>query len=280
MVVACKYKTGKILGAGTYTVVKEAQYIKTKQYFAVKIINKKTMEGRWDMIVNELNILKNISQGHRYILTLVDYFESINNFYIVTDRALGGDLNSRICQKGSYFERNAINIVRNIIEAVKYLHDKEIVHRNLKPENIIFRTQDDESDILICGFHLSRIIDSDILNTICGAPGYMAPEIFGNSGYSKPIDLWSIGVITYFILCGFEPFGNEGTYEEIHDVLRANYNFNEKSWKKVSDTAKDFINKLLVIDPDSRLNAYQALAHPWLTASSNFNSRKGAIETG
>ncbi|GES90731.1 putative calmodulin-dependent protein kinase type 1 [Rhizophagus clarus] len=266
---ACKYKTGRILGEGTYSVVKASQHIETKKIFAIKIINKTSLEGRRDIVMNELNILTKISQGHRYILTLVDYFQSINNFYIVTDVALGGDLINRINQKGCCIEHDAINIVRNIIEAVKYLHDKDIVHRNLKPENIIFRTKEDEFDLIICGFHLSRIVGSEVLNTICGTPSYMAPEIFRNSGYGKPIDLWSIGVITYFLLFGFVPF--DGNYEEI----------DEKCWEKVSDIAKDFINKLLTINPDSRLTAHQALTHPWLTDRPNFfSARKEAIETG
>jgi len=179
--VPCQYKTGRTLGQGTYAVVKEAQHIKTGEYYAVKIINKKLMEGREHMVRNEINVLKKVSQGHRNILTLVDYFETVNNLYLVTDWALGGELFDRILQKGSYFERDAANLVRSITEAVAYLHDNGIVHRDLKPENLLFRTQDEDSDLLIADFGLSRIIDSEkfhVLTTTCGTPGYMAPEIF------------------------------------------------------------------------------------------------------
>ncbi|RIA87656.1 kinase-like domain-containing protein [Glomus cerebriforme] len=265
--VPCQYKTGRTLGQGTYAVVKEAQHIKTGQYFAVKIINKKLMEGREHMVRNEINVLKKVSQGHRNILTLVDYFETVNNLYLVTDYAYGGELFDRILAKGSYTERDAANLVRNITEAVEYLHKNGIVHRDLKPENLLFKTTEEDSDLLIADFGLSRIIDSEkfhVLTTTCGTPGYMAPEIFKKSGHGKPVDLWAIGVITYFLLCGFTPFDRETTKEEMEAILRAEYSFEPEYWNGISDTAKDFINRLLTIDPYSRLTATEALKHPWL----------------
>lgn len=267
--VPCQYKTGKTLGQGTYAVVKEAQHIKTGQFFAVKIINKKLMEGREHMVRNEINVLKSISKGHRNILTLVDYFETVNNLYLVTDWAQGGELFDRICAKGSYYERDAANLVRSITGAVAYLHDNGIVHRDLKPENLLFRTADEDSDLLIADFGLSRIIDSEkfhVLTTTCGTPGYMAPEIFKKSGHGKPVDLWAIGVITYFLLCGYTPFDRESSVDEMNAIINADYKFEPREyWEGITDIARDFINHLLTIEPGSRLTAHQALQHPWLS---------------
>ncbi|CAG8702684.1 7680_t:CDS:10, partial [Funneliformis caledonium] len=259
--VPCQYRTGKTLGQGTYAVVKG-------EYFAVKVINKKLMEGREHMVRNEITVLKRISQGHRNILTLQDYFETVNNLYLVTDLALGGELFDRICAKGSYFERDAAHLVRSITEAVAYLHDNGIVHRDLKPENLLFRTKSEDSDLLIADFGLSRIIDSEkfhVLTTTCGTPGYMAPEIFKRTGHGKPVDLWAIGVITFFLLCGYTPFDRESSVAEVEAIVRADYKFEHPYWEGISETAKDFINKLLNVDPDSRLTAHQALSHPWLS---------------
>lgn len=145
--------------------------------------------------------------GHRNILTLVDYFETMNNrrslytlskngpinvsqVYLVTDLALGGELFDRICRKGSYFESDAADLVRAVLSAVAYLHDHGIVHRDLKPENLLFRTPEDNADLLIADFGLSRIMDEEqfhVLTTTCGTPGYMAPEIFKKSGHGKPV---------------------------------------------------------------------------------------------
>lgn len=287
--VPCKYKTGKVLGQGTYAVVKEAVHIDTGKYYAVKVINKKLMEGREHMIRNEINVLRRISQDHKNILSLVDYFETLNNLYLVTELALGGELFDRICKKGSYFERDAADLVRTITDAVGYLHDHGIVHRDLKPENLLFRTSDEDSDLLIADFGLSRIIDSDkfhVLTTTCGTPGYMAPEIFKKIGHGKPVDMWAIGVITFFLLCGYTPFESESSIDEMHAIMNADYQFDEQYWSGVSDEAKDFIKRLLTIDPAQRMTARQALEHTWLAGAKdttldllpgvrkNFNARR------
>lgn len=204
----CRYKTGKTLGAGSYSVVKECVHVDTGRYYAAKVINKRLMAGREHMVRNEIAVLKKVSMGHQNILTLVDYFETMNNckreedsvsegrnanrgaVYLVTDLALGGELFDRICRKGSYYETDAADLIRATLSAVAYLHDNGIVHRDLKPENLLFRTPEDNSDLLIADFGLSRIMDEEqfhVLTTTCGTPGYMAPEIFKKSGHGKPV---------------------------------------------------------------------------------------------
>ncbi|RUP49968.1 kinase-like domain-containing protein [Jimgerdemannia flammicorona] len=215
--------------------------IETGKYYAVKVINKKLMEGREHMIRNEINVLRRISQEHKNILSLVDYFETMNNLYLVTDLALGGELFDRICKKGSYFERDAADLVRTITDAVGHLHDHGIVHRDLKPENLLFRTPDEDADLLVADFGLSRIIDSDkfhVLTTTCGTPGYMAPEIFKKIGHGKPVDMWAIGVITFFLLCGYTPFESESSIDEMHAIMNADYQFDEQYWSGVSDEGR------------------------------------------
>lgn len=159
--------------------------------------------------------------------------------YLVTDLCQGGELFDRICAKGSYYERDAAKLVQVVVSAVAYLHAAGIVHRgalsfsrnqtkltsgraDLKPENLLFRSKDEDADLLIADFGLSKMIDEttfSALTTTCGTPGYMAPEvrsvpsrrvcsthqasqIFKKTGHGKPVDMWAIGVITYFLLCG------------------------------------------------------------------------------
>ncbi|CAO1625937.1 unnamed protein product [Sympodiomycopsis kandeliae] len=268
--VPCAYKTGRTLGQGTYAVVKEAVHIKTGQYYACKVISKKLMQGREHMVRNEIAALKKVSQGHKSIVTLVDYFETMNNLYLVTDLCVGGELFDRICERGSYYEQDAARIVRTITEAVGYLHDQGIVHRDLKPENLLFRDKSEESDLLIADFGLSRVVDDDkvtVLSTTCGTPGYMAPEIFKKTGHGKPVDTWAIGVIAYFLLAGYTPFDRDSTAEEMRAIVNGDYSFEpEVYWAGVSDSARDFINKLLNTDPSKRLTAKEALEHPWLSS--------------
>lgn len=250
---------------------------------------------------NEIAVLKKVSMGHQNILTLVDYFETMNNLYLVTDLALGGELFDRICRKGSYFESDAASLIRATLSAVSYLHDHGIVHRDLKPENLLFRTPEDNADLLIADFGLSRIMDEEqfhVLTTTCGTPGYMAPEIFKKTGHGKPVDLWALGVITYFLLCGYTPFDRDTDFEEMQAILKADYSFTPiEYWRGVSAHGKDFIQKCLTIDPAQRITAHQALQHPFVSGEplptegaenllpaikKNFNARRtlhAAIDT-
>ncbi|KAL8852769.1 MAG: hypothetical protein Q9221_002399 [Calogaya cf. arnoldii] len=264
----CRYKTGKTLGAGSYSVVKECVHIDTGRYYAAKVINKRMMAGREHMVRNEIAVLKKVSMGHQNILTLVDYFETMNNLYLVTDLALGGELFDRICRKGSYYESDAADLIRATLSAVAYLHDHGIVHRDLKPENLLFRTPEDNADLLIADFGLSRIMDEEafhVLTTTCGTPGYMAPEIFKKTGHGKPVDVWAIGVITYFLLCGYTPFDRDSNLEEMQAILIADYSFTPlEYWRGVSLPARDFIKRCLTIDPHTRMTSHQALTHPFV----------------
>jgi len=216
--------------------------------------------------------------GHQNILTLVDYFETLNNLYLVTDLALGGELFDRICRKGSYYESDAADLIRATLSAVAYLHDHGIVHRDLKPENLLFRTPEDNADLLIADFGLSRIMDEEqfhVLTTTCGTPGYMAPEIFKKTGHGKPVDIWAIGVITYFLLCGYTPFDRDSNLEEMQAILIADYSFTPiEYWRGVSTSARDFIKRCLTIDPTQRMTSHEALSHPFVTGDSTADKDK------
>ncbi|THH30830.1 hypothetical protein EUX98_g3359 [Antrodiella citrinella] len=266
--VPCQYRTGKSLGSGTYAIVKEAVHIKTGKYYACKVINKKLMEGREYMVRNEIAVLKKVSQGHRNIVTLHDYFETAHNLYLVFDLCTGGELFDRICAKGNYYENDAADLVRTVFKAVQWIHSNHIVHRDLKPENLLFRSKKEDADIMLADFGLSRVLEEEqlqLLTEICGTPGYMAPEIFLKSGHGKPVDVWAMGVITYFLLCGYTPFDRETQQLEMEAILKGDYKFEpEEYWMNVSDVARDFVRQCLTVDPLKRPTAEQMLEHKWL----------------
>ncbi|KAF8153278.1 kinase-like domain-containing protein [Crassisporium funariophilum] len=266
--VPCQYRTGKTLGSGTYAIVKEAIHVETGKYYACKVINKRLMEGREHMVRNEIAVLKRISSGNPNVVTLHDYFETAHNLYLCFDLCTGGELFDRICAKGNYYEADAADLVRTIFKAVKYIHDSGIVHRDLKPENLLFRTQAEDADIMLADFGLSRIMEEEKLNLlteICGTPGYMAPEIFKKSGHGKPVDVWAMGVITYFLLAGYTPFDRDSQQLEMEAIIAGDYKFEpEEYWQNVSETAKDFVRTCLTIDPTNRPTAAGALQHKWL----------------
>ncbi|KAF8740909.1 hypothetical protein AX14_006658 [Amanita brunnescens Koide BX004] len=266
--VPCQYRTGRTLGSGTYAIVKEAIHIGTGKYYACKVINKKLMEGREHMVRNEIAVLKRISSGNVNIVTLHDYFETAHNLYLVFDLCTGGELFDRICAKGNYYEEDAAHLVRTIIKAVKYIHDSGIVHRDLKPENLLFRTPAEDADIMIADFGLSRVMEEEklhLLKEVCGTPGYMAPEIFKKTGHGKPVDIWAMGVITYFLLAGYTPFDRDSQHAEMEAIIAGDYKFEPAEyWENVSEVAKDFVRECLTNDPLKRPTAAQLLEHRWL----------------
>ncbi|KAJ3799618.1 Pkinase-domain-containing protein [Lentinula aff. detonsa] len=277
--VPCQYRTGRTLGSGTYAIVKEAIHIKTGKYYACKVINKKLMEGRENMVRNEIAVLKRISSGNRNVVTLHDYFETAHNLYLCFDLCTGGELFDRICAKGNYYEGDAASLLRTIFTAVSYIHSAGIVHRDLKPENLLFRqvvsTPAEDADIMIADFGLSRVMEGGIggeklnlLTEICGTPGYMAPEIFKKTGHGKPVDVWAMGVITYFLLAGYTPFDRESQQAEMEAIIAGDYKFEpQEYWANVSQTAREFIRWCLTIDPNQRPTADECLKHKWLASA-------------
>ncbi|KAL7418459.1 Calcium/calmodulin-dependent protein kinase type I [Cryptotrichosporon argae] len=261
--VPCQYKTGKTLGSGTYAVVKECVHIVTGEYYACKVLNKKFLTVR-----NEIAVLKKVSAGHPNIVQLHDFFETSHNLYLVFDLCTGGELFDRICARGSYYETDAANIVRTVTSAVKYLHDQGIVHRDLKPENILFKSKAEDAELMLADFGLSKVLDEEnfsILTTTCGVRLLAEPEIFRKAGHGKPVDVWAIGVITYFLLCGYTPFDRDSQFDEMQAICAGDYKFEPAEyWSGVSQTAREFVRACLTIDPTNRPTAAQLLAHPWL----------------
>jgi len=145
----------------------------------------------------------------------------------------------------------------------------------LKPENLLFRTPAEDADIMIADFGLSRVMEGgvggeklNLLTEICGTPGYMAPEIFLKTGHSKPVDVWAMGVITYFLLAGYTPFDRENQQAEMEAIVKGDYKFEpHEYWANVSSTAKEFVQVCLTIDPNKRPTAEECLGHKWLAST-------------
>jgi len=258
-----RYRFGKTLGAGTYGIVREAEGPTGK--VAVKIILKKNVKGNEQMVYDELEMLQRMKHAH--IVKFVDWFESRDKYYIVTQLATGGELFDRICEQGRFTEKDASQTIRQVLEAVDYLHDNNVVHRDLKPENLLYLTSDSKSDLVLADFGIAKMLDSkdEVLTTMAGSFGYAAPEVMLKKGHGKPVDMWSLGVITYTLLCGYSPFRSENLQDLIDECSNARVVFHERYWKDVSDDAKDFIGHLLQPDADDRSTSKQALAHSWLS---------------
>ena len=257
-----KYRMGRTLGAGTYGIVKEADSPEGK--VAVKIILKKNVKGNDQMVYDELEMLQKLR--HPNIVRFVDWFESRDKYYIITQLATGGELFDRICEKGKFTEKDASQTIKQVLEAVHYLHKNDVVHRDLKPENLLYVTRSPDSELVLADFGIAKHLDSPegVLKTMAGSFGYAAPEVMLKKGHSKPVDMWSLGVITYTLLCGYSPFRSESLADLIDETKHGRVVFHERYWKDVSQEAKDFIMTLLKPEPDLRATSAQALKDPWI----------------
>ncbi|XP_068952202.1 calcium/calmodulin-dependent protein kinase type IV [Petaurus breviceps papuanus] len=256
------------LGRGATSIVYRCIQKGTQKPYALKVL-KKTVDKK--IIRTEIGVLLRLS--HPNIIKLKEIFETQSEISLVLELVTGGELFDRIVEKGYYSERDAAQAVKQILEAVAYLHAHGIVHRDLKPENLLYATPEPDAPLKIADFGLSKIVEDHVtMKTVCGTPGYCAPEILRGCAYGPEVDMWSLGVITYILLCGFEPFYDErGDQYMFKRILNCHYRFVSPWWDDVSLNAKDLVRKLIVLDPKKRLTTFQALQHPWVTGkAANF----------
>uniref|UniRef100_A0A7N8XMU1 Calcium/calmodulin-dependent protein kinase type IV n=1 Tax=Mastacembelus armatus TaxID=205130 RepID=A0A7N8XMU1_9TELE len=246
---------------GATSVVYRCEEKQTQKPYAVKVL-KKTIDKK--IVRTEIGVLLRLS--HPNIIQLKEIFETDTDIALVLELVTGGELFDRIVERGYYSERDAAHVIKQILEAVAYLHENGVVHRDLKPENLLYADLSLDAPLKIADFGLSKIVDDQVtMKTVCGTPGYCAPEILRGNAYGPEVDMWSVGVILYILLCGFEPFfdprGDQYMYSRI---LNCDYEFVSPWWDDVSLNAKDLVSKLIVLDPHKRLSVREALQHPWV----------------
>ncbi|NXR45980.1 KCC1G kinase, partial [Hippolais icterina] len=252
------------LGSGAFSEVFLVKQKSTGKLFALKCIKKSPL-NRDSSLENEIAVLKKIK--HENIVTLEDIYESATHFYLVMQLVSGGELFDRILERGVYTEKDASLVIHQVLTAVKYLHENGIVHRDLKPENLLYLTPEENSKIMITDFGLSKMEQNGIMSTACGTPGYVAPEVLAQKPYSKAVDCWSIGVITYILLCGYPPFYEETESKLFEKIKEGYYEFESPFWDDISESAKDFIRHLLEKNPSARFTCEEALRHPWINGN-------------
>jgi len=259
------YSIKEKLGMGSFAVVKRAIRKSDKKQFAVKEIRKLHLnEEELKTVEDEVSIMENIA--HPNCVKLYEMYTSKAKVYMVLELLTGGELFDRIVAKGNYSEKEAATLLKTLLEAIKYLHSINIVHRDLKPENLLYTSQSKDADIKITDFGLAkaRKTNSQDMHTACGTPGYVAPEVLEGHEYGAAVDLWSIGVILYILLCGFPPFYHEATKELYKLIKKGKYDFPDPYWKNISSDAKDVVTRLLTVDPAKRATPDDILNHPWL----------------
>ncbi|KAH3762409.1 protein kinase 1 [Pelomyxa schiedti] len=262
-----KYELREFLGVGMYAMVRLVIERSTGMKYAMKIIDKykfKLQTKRKNALLEEVKILQKVH--HPNIIGIQDVFETPTRLYIVLELVTGGELFEKIKNEEHFSEPLSRDIFIQCLHAVKYLHSQGITHRDLKPENILLATP--ESHVIkISDFGLSRILDEGTITqmqTVVGTPQYVAPEVLLGKGYRPNVDLWSLGVILYVMLCGYYPFDENDNKKLYGQIKVGTFQFAAPFWDPVSENAKDLIRKLLTVDPEKRITTEEALAHPWL----------------
>ncbi|KAF3834753.1 hypothetical protein F7725_027311 [Dissostichus mawsoni] len=237
------YTLSSELGRGATSIVYRCEEKQTQKPYALKVL-KKTIDKK--IVRTEIGVLLRLH--HPNIIQLKDIFETDTDIALVLELVTGGELFDRIVERGYYSERDAAHVIKQILEAVAYLHENGVVHRDLKPENLLYADLSLDAPLKIADFGLSKIIDDQVtMKTV-------SPEILRGNAYGPEVDMWSVGVILYILLCGFEPFfdprGDQYMYSRI---LNCDYEFVSPWWDDVSLNAKDL-----------RLSVREALQHPWV----------------
>nr|KAJ0215760.1 hypothetical protein LSAT_V11C300129870 [Lactuca sativa] len=253
-----RYSTGKLLGHGqfgyTYVAVDKANGDRV----AVKKIdkNKMVLPIAVEDVRREVRILRALS-GHENVVQFHNAFEDDSFVYIVMEK------------EGRYTEKDAAIVVRQMLKVAAECHLHGLVHRDMKPENFLFKSPNEDSRLKATDFGLSDFIRPGRKFTdIVGSAYYVAPEVLKRRSGPES-DVWSIGVITYILLCGRRPFWDRTEDGIFKEVLRNKPDFRRKPWPTISDSGKDFVRKLLMKNPRARLTAAQALSHPWVREDGN-----------
>ena len=262
MTIDTNYELKEILGQGSFAKVERGIERTTGKNVAIKIINKDISAENRDSIMSEIIILKKLS--HPHILKLHHVFETAQRIYLITDLLEGGELYDMIVERCNFTENESLRIIKKIVQTVEYMNTKHICHRDIKPENILFRVKGNIDSVCVTDFGLSKISTSKKLETACGTPSYVAPEVLSGEKYGFEVDIWSCGVLLYVLLCGFPPFYSDNDADLYKLIQSGVYSFPSPYWDNVSENAKDLIRKMLVVDPTKRLTSEQVLSHPFI----------------
>ena len=259
------YDLKEVIGKGKFGVVNLGIHKKTQQQVAVKIINKdsiKTVEDK-ELVRIEIGILKLCH--HPNVVRLLDHLENEDYIFIVMEYIEGGTLGQYFKKKNFNFsERQASSIMSQIASAVKYLHRYGIVHRDLKPDNIMITQQNDFGVIKIMDFGLSKIVSTqEKMVDGYGTLSYVAPEVLLRTPYNKEVDIWSMGVILYYMLCGHLPFKGNKEVAIAEKIVNDDLEFDDEEWEVRSKKVRELIISCLKKEPEERITIDEFINHPW-----------------
>ncbi|XP_013109098.2 twitchin isoform X22 [Stomoxys calcitrans] len=258
-----KYDILEEIGTGAFGVVHRCRELKTGNIFAAKFIPVSHAIEK-DMIRREIDIMNQLH--HQKLINLHDAFEDDDEMVLILEFLSGGELFERITTEGYQMtEAEVMNYMRQICEGIKYMHEKNIIHLDIKPENILCQTRNSNIVKLIDFGLATRLDPNEMVKITTGTAEFAAPEIVNREPVGFYTDMWATGVLTYILLSGLSPFAGENDIKTLKNVKSCEWDFDAEAFRYISDEAKDFIRKLLVANKEKRMTVHECLLHPWLT---------------
>ncbi|XP_011700590.1 PREDICTED: twitchin isoform X1 [Wasmannia auropunctata] len=258
-----KYDILEEIGTGAFGVVHRCRERTTGNIFAAKFIPVSHVMEK-ELIRKEIDIMNQLH--HPKLINLHDAFEDDDEMVLIFEFLSGGELFERITAEGyTMSEAEVINYMRQICEGVKHMHEKNIIHLDIKPENIMCQTRN-STNVKLIDFGLATKLDpNEVVKISTGTAEFAAPEIVEREPVGFYTDMWACGVLAYVLLSGLSPFAGDNDIETLKNVKACDWDFDEEAFRDVSEEGKDFIRRLLVKNKEKRMTAHECLLHPWLT---------------
>jgi len=251
---------------GKYATVRRCRERRSGRQYAAKFLRKRRRSA--DLrpeILHEIAVLEACKASPR-IVRLHEVFESNHEMVLLLELACGGELQMLLDKDEVPSERQVVRLMRQILDGLVYLHDINVAHLDIKPQNLVLTGQFPECDVKLCDFGISRYLSQGAdVREILGTPDYVAPEVLNYEPISLATDMWSVGVLVYVLLTGCSPFGGDSKQETFCNIAQCRLDFPDDLFEDISEDAKDFMRKLMVKNPSNRLTAKECLQQPWFT---------------
>lgn len=288
------YELGDLIGNGPFSVVKKCFHRETQEIYAVKIVDIEKFISSPGLSIDDLKREASIccKLKHPHIVELFETYLSDGFLNMVFEYMDGADLCFEIEKRATagfvYSEAVASHYMRQILDAIRYCHQSNIIHRDIKPHCVLLSSKENSAPIKLGGFGISiELTDNEkstsgqspqITSGRIGTPNYMSPEVVKRLPYSQPTDIWSAGVCLFVLLSGSLPFiGNNTRLFKL--ISSGKFIMRKRQWNHISESAKDLVKRMLTLDQNNRIKVEEALEHPWIKEREKFAPKKHLNET-
>ncbi|KAL0018722.1 hypothetical protein WJX79_001236 [Trebouxia sp. C0005] len=257
----------KLLGSGAFAAVVKATGKADHRPYAIKVVARSAYRHYYHMMNQEVGIMSMLAE-HPHMVRLKQVLYAPHRLYIVTEYLDGGELSKRVSPGSPLTETDAARVTRQVVSALAALHDQRVCHMDIKPDNLIFENKSSTSPVKLIDFSLACFFFEP--TEPGGTPEFMAPELVADpdgmaaTGWGPEIDMWAVGILVFWMLCGRTPFDGDNVPQILQNIMQGRWAFSDEVWARVSDEAKALVRSLLRRNPSRRPSAAALLQHPWV----------------